>query len=106
MREKGYDNKFIYAGHGYFDNMNYFFETNGFASVDRTNFAKDEITFTNAWGVCDEDLFLKVIKEARSFACRQKAVLQRGDDDFESSPLYLSGQQDQYPVTYRSGRRC
>src|SRR6266702_178146 len=63
MKEKGYDNKFIYAGHGYFDNMNYFYENNGFASVDRTNFAKDEITFTNAWEVCDEDLFLKVIKE-------------------------------------------
>lgn len=64
MKEKGYDNKFIYAGHGYFDNMNYFYANNGFATIDRTNFTKDEITFTNAWGVCDEDLFLKVIKEA------------------------------------------
>ena len=63
MKDKGYDNKFIYAGHGYFDNMNYFYATNGFATVDRTNFSNDEITFTNAWGVCDEDLFLKVIKE-------------------------------------------
>ncbi len=63
MKEKGYDNKFIYAGHGYFDNMNYFYATNGFTTIDRTNFAKEEITFTNAWGVCDEDLFLKVIKE-------------------------------------------
>lgn len=64
MKEKGYDNKFIYAGHGYFDNMNYFYANNGFATIDRTNFSKEEITFTNAWGVCDEDLFLKVIKEA------------------------------------------
>ncbi len=64
MKEKGYDNKFIYAGHGYFDNMNYFYATNGFTTIDRTNFSKDEITFTNAWGVCDEDLFLKVIREA------------------------------------------
>ncbi len=63
MKGKGYDNKFIYAGHGYFDNMNYFYANNGFATIDRTNFAKDEITFTNAWGVCDEDLFLKTIKE-------------------------------------------
>lgn len=63
MKEKGYDNKFIYAGHGYFDNMNYFYAHNGFTSIDRTNFSKEEITFTNAWGVCDEDLFLKVIKE-------------------------------------------
>lgn len=64
MREKGYDNKFIYAGHGYFDNMNYFYASNGFSTIDRTNFSKKEITFTNAWGVCDEDLFMKVIKEA------------------------------------------
>jgi phosphoglycerol transferase MdoB-like AlkP superfamily enzyme len=64
MKEKGYDNKFIYAGHGYFDNMNYFYAHNGFTTIDRTNFANNEITFTNAWGVCDEDLFLKVITEA------------------------------------------
>lgn len=63
MKEKGYDNKFIYAGHGYFDNMNYFYAHNGFTTIDRTNFSKNEITFTNAWGVCDEDLFMKVIKE-------------------------------------------
>lgn len=68
MQARGYDNKFIYAGHGYFDNMNYFYANNGFATVDRTDFAKDEISFTNAWGVCDEDLFMKVVKEAdRSF---------------------------------------
>lgn len=64
MKEKGYDNKFIYAGHGYFDNMNYFYANNGFKTIDRTNFQKNEISFTNAWGVCDEDLFLKVVKEA------------------------------------------
>lgn len=63
MKEKGYDNKFIYAGHGYFDNMNYFYVHNGFTTIDRTNFSKSEITFTNAWGVCDEDLFMKVLKE-------------------------------------------
>jgi len=64
MKAKGYDNKFIYAGHGYFDNMNYFYANNGFRTIDRTDFSKKEITFTNAWGVCDEDLFLKVISEA------------------------------------------
>ncbi len=64
MKSRGYDNKFIYAGHGYFDNMNYFFANNGFKTVDRLDFAKDEVTFSNAWGVCDEDLFGKVISEA------------------------------------------
>jgi len=64
MREKGYDTKFIYAGYGYFDDMNHFFANNGFDIVDRTDFAKEEISFSNVWGVCDEDLFSKTIREA------------------------------------------
>jgi len=68
FKEKGYENKFIYAGHGYFDNMNEYFSHNGFKIVDRNDFAEDEVTFANVWGVCDEDLFAKSIKEAdRSF---------------------------------------
>jgi phosphoglycerol transferase MdoB-like AlkP superfamily enzyme len=64
FKEKGYDNKFIYGGHGYFDNMNEFFSHNGFNIVDRNNFAQEEIKFANVWGVCDEDLFDKALKEA------------------------------------------
>ena len=64
LAAKGYDNKYIYAGYGYFDNMNAFFSGNGFKVVDRANFAKDEISFANIWGVCDEDLFRKTIREA------------------------------------------
>ncbi len=64
FQSKGYENKFIYAGHGYFDNINYFFAHNGFDIVDRTDFTESEITFSNAWGVCDEDLLNRVLKEA------------------------------------------
>ncbi|MCK9223774.1 MAG: LTA synthase family protein [Candidatus Muirbacterium halophilum] len=64
LKEKGYENKFIYSGHGYFDNMNYFYKNNGFDIVDRTDFKKNEISFANIWGVCDEDLYKKVLKEA------------------------------------------
>ncbi|HEC97758.1 MAG TPA: alkaline phosphatase family protein [Nitrospirae bacterium] len=64
FKEKGYENKFIYAGYGYFDNMNDFFSHNGFSIVDRTNMTKEEITFSNVWGVCDEDLFNKALKES------------------------------------------
>ena len=73
FKEKGYDNKFIYAGHGYFDNMNEYFGHNGFKIVDRLNFNDDkEVTFSNVWGVCDEDLFNKSIKEAdKSYAKKQ-----------------------------------
>lgn len=63
MKDRGYDVKFIYSGYGYFDNMNYFFSHNGFETIDRRNFSKNEVTFENAWGVCDEDLYHKCIKE-------------------------------------------
>lgn len=64
LNAKGYDSKYIYAGYGYFDNMNAFFAGNGFNVVDRSDFNKDEVTFANIWGVCDEDLFHKTIREA------------------------------------------
>ncbi|MBI4801282.1 MAG: sulfatase-like hydrolase/transferase [Elusimicrobia bacterium] len=64
MRDRGYTVKFIYAGYGYFDNMNAFFSGNGFEIVDRAGFEKNEIIFSNIWGVSDEDLFNKAVKEA------------------------------------------
>ncbi len=64
MRSMGYSARYIYAGYGYFDNMNAFFSGNGFDIVDRADFAKDEITFANIWGVCDGDLLAKTLKEA------------------------------------------
>jgi len=90
---KGYESKFIYAGYGYFDNMNDFFSHNGFKVVDRADFDKDEITFSNVWGVCDEDLFRKVIKEAdRSYA---------GGKPFFSFVMTTSNHR---PYTYPEGR--
>lgn len=78
FKEKGYKRNFFYGGDGYFDNMNTYFGGNGFNIVDRgrgflldksitttrTNIEDDEVTFENAWGVCDEDIYNKVIKEA------------------------------------------
>lgn len=72
FRERGYESKFIYAGHGYFDNMNDFFSHNGFDVVDRNDFDDSEITFANVWGVCDEDLFAKSTKEADKSYSNQK----------------------------------
>ena len=70
--DNGYENRFIYAGHGYFDNMNNFFSKNGFSIVDRLDFKDDEVTFSNAWGVCDEDLLNKVSQEAdKSFQSKK-----------------------------------
>ncbi|PZQ47672.1 MAG: sulfatase, partial [Micavibrio aeruginosavorus] len=64
LRIQGYDTKFIYGGYGYFDNMNTFFAANGYTIVDRNNMAKNEVHFANVWGVADDDLFRKAMKEA------------------------------------------
>ena len=44
--------------------MNYFFANNNFDVIDRTNFTKDEYLMANIWGVDDESLFNRAIKEA------------------------------------------
>lgn len=64
FREKGYDTTFLYGGFGYFDNMNAFFSGNGFRIVDRAAVSASDITFTNAWGICDEDLYEAALREA------------------------------------------
>lgn len=78
FKKEGYNKTFFYGGDGYFDNMNTYFGGNGFDIVDRgrgflldasittkrTNIEDDEVTFENAWGVCDEDIYNKVLKEA------------------------------------------
>ncbi len=93
FHEKGYDNKWIYGGYGYFDNMNYFMENNGFKVIDRTDWDKSEITFVNAWGAADEDTFKKIIKEAdKSFA---------EDKPFLTVTLTISNHR---PYTFPEGR--
>lgn len=62
--QRGYSRKFIYGGYGYFDNMNYYFASNGFDIIDRVALDEKEVTFANAWGVCDGDLFNRALKEA------------------------------------------
>tara|TARA_R110002049_G_scaffold12343_1_gene55460 strand:- start:3761 stop:5734 length:1974 start_codon:yes stop_codon:yes gene_type:complete len=83
FKNKGYERNFFYGGDGYFDNMNSFFGGNGFNIIDRgrgflldsniktkrTNIDDSEVTFENAWGVCDEDIYNKVLREAdKTFA--------------------------------------
>lgn len=64
FRTKGYATAFIYGGFGYFDNMNYFFGANGYRVIDRTKVARGDITFSNVWGACDEDLFRWTVRQA------------------------------------------
>ncbi len=78
FKARQYDCNFFYGGDGYFDNMNSYFGGNGFNIYDRgrgsvlsdaintkrNNIADSEVTFENAWGICDEDIFNKMISVA------------------------------------------
>lgn len=78
FKSKAYDCNFFYGGDGYFDNMNAYFGGNGFTIYDRGrgsvlsdkiktvrhNINDSEVTFENAWGICDEDIFNKMLKTA------------------------------------------
>lgn len=64
FRTKGYDTSYVYGGDAMFDNMNAFFSKNEYRVIDRSRKKKADITFQNAWGVCDEDLFRWATQEA------------------------------------------
>lgn len=78
FKDRGYQNSFFYGGDGYFDNMNSYFGGNGFTIYDRGrgsvlsdkikterhNIDDSEVTFENAWGICDENIYDKMLKVA------------------------------------------
>lgn len=55
LAHHGYLPRFIYGGYGSFDNMNAFYQGNGYTVTDRTDIKSPR--FANIWGVSDEDLF-------------------------------------------------
>jgi phosphoglycerol transferase MdoB-like AlkP superfamily enzyme len=62
FKSKGYNVKYLYGGDSFFDNMQDFFTGNGYEIVDKKSFTPEEITFSNIWGVCDEDMYNKAIQ--------------------------------------------
>ena len=62
FKQKGYNVKFMYGGDAFFDNMKDFYSGNGYQIVDKSSFTPREVTFSNVWGVCDEDMYAKAIK--------------------------------------------
>jgi phosphoglycerol transferase MdoB-like AlkP superfamily enzyme len=92
FKERGYLLKYIYGGYGYFDNMNHFFSNNGFEIVDRSDLKKEEITFANTWGVCDQDLFNRTLKECDKSVAAGKPFLN-----------YVMTTSNHRPFTYPDG---
>ena len=93
FRARGYDVRFLYGGFAAFDNMGPFFAGNGFEVLDRLDFPDEEVGFSNAWGVADEDLFRRVIREGDRSAASGRP--------FFSLVLTTSNHR---PYTYPDGR--
>ena len=65
FKQKGYTSNFFYGGDGY----NIYDRGRGSVLSDdikttRNNITDNEVTFENAWGICDEDIFKKMITVA------------------------------------------
>lgn len=60
---KGYRSHFLYGGYGYFDNMNAFFEANGYDVTDRVDIPEKKVVMENAWGVADEVILNQALDE-------------------------------------------
>ena len=90
---QGYDSVFLYGGRGYFDNMNAFFGGNGYRIVDQSSIPDVEMTFTNAWGMSDEDLYRQALKVADADQAAGKPFF-----------LQLMTTSNHRPYTYPEGR--
>jgi len=93
FKNRGYDVAFLYGGRGYFDNMNAFFSGNGYRIIDQTDLKSSEVTFKNAWGVSDEDLYRKTLREA-------DAAYGRGSHFF----YHVMTTSNHRPFTYPEGK--
>lgn len=107
FREHGYNTSFFYGGDGYFDNMNHYFGNNGYNIHDRGRellvadqlemprylIPDNHVTFENAWGISDEDLYNEVIRDA--------------DEEYAKGMLFydfVMTTSNHRPYTYPDGR--
>ncbi len=93
LRARGYDTEFIYGGHGFFDNMNAFFSGNGYGIIDQASAPEEAITFENAWGMADEDLYGLALDAA-----------DRAHDRGQPFFFHLMTTSNHRPYTYPEGR--
>jgi phosphoglycerol transferase MdoB-like AlkP superfamily enzyme len=93
FNNQGYDVNFIFGGYSYFDNLQNYFQGHGYNIVDRANLKSNEISFSNIWGVADEDILIKSLEIA--------------DQSYESGKPFFSlimTTSNHRPYTFTEGR--
>jgi phosphoglycerol transferase MdoB-like AlkP superfamily enzyme len=93
LQTKGFDPMFMYGGYGAFDNMNAYFQGNGYKIRDRQSFSEANQSFATVWGVADELMF-------------NEALMQLDHDTKMGQPrfLHIMTTSNHRPYTYPSGR--
>jgi phosphoglycerol transferase MdoB-like AlkP superfamily enzyme len=92
LKRDGYSTLFLYGGRGVFDGMRSFALRNGYDRfIEQKHF--EHPTFTTIWGVCDEDLYERSVREIRQFA--------KAGQPFFATVLSVSNHK---PFTYPRGR--
>ena len=92
LKERGYERLFMTGGRGLFDGVRSFMTSNGFNHFIEQSDFQDPV-FANAWGVSDEDLFRRGIRELDK--------LHAGGKPFFATLLTVSNHR---PYTYPEGR--
>ena len=93
LKAQGLATMFVYGGYGYFDNMNAYFNANGYDIIDRSDFPEETVIFGNIWGVADEVLFSNAVRVIREAAA--------GNRPFFAHIMTTSNHR---PYTYPAGR--
>ncbi|MGH6646151.1 LTA synthase family protein [Aquabacterium sp.] len=93
LKPQNVESYFFYGGYGYFDNMNAYFDANGYKVIDRTDIPKQSVVFENVWGVADEVLFSHAVKTLTAEA--------KADKPFFAHIMTTSNHR---PYTYPDGR--
>lgn len=93
FKNQGYDINFIFGGYSYFDNLKNYFSGNGYNITDRGDLASDEISFSNIWGVADEDIL-------------QKSIVVAGNSYKSGTPFFslIMTTSNHRPYTFPEGR--
>ncbi len=92
LKRDGYATLFLYGGRGVFDGMRSFALDNGYDRfIEQKHF--EHPTFSTIWGVCDEDLFARAVKEFHDLA--------ETGQPFLGTVLSVSNHK---PFTYPKGR--
>jgi phosphoglycerol transferase MdoB-like AlkP superfamily enzyme len=92
LKRDGYATLFLYGGRGLFDGMRSYALDNGYDRfIEQKDF--ENPVFATIWGVCDEELFNRTIKECRA--------LHEQGKPFQATLLTVSNHK---PYTYPKGR--